>query len=362
MFTNISRPSAVDVLRPFEVGDIFTADTTSTLAKVADVAVGNVLLSGGVGAIPAWGKVTLSSHISGVLPAVNGGTGVANTGTITNAGNITFTGTGTIATGTFTLTVPATGTAGLLGVANNWALANTFSLGTGTSIIVSSTTDSSSKDTGTIVTEGGVGVEKSVTVGTVLGVGGAPVARASFYTATDTTPTTVSAWDTRHVLIGTGTASGTGLGLSVNQTSGMSHLLALSPGVAWRELKIFSSILSWDKAGGGVAITFSTAGNLLVGTTADTGITGAGGLHTTNTTDGTAIGTAANIFDGGVSVGKRLVLDGATGKTIKYVNGTANAAVAVTFGAVGPTGSTAGNQVGWIRVDIGGTDRYIPYW
>ena len=57
-----------------------------------------------------------------------------------------------------------------------------------------------------------------------------------------------------------------------------------------------------------------------------------------------------------------LLLDGATTKTIKYTNGTANAAVATTLGSVGPTGSTAGNPQGWMRVNIGGTDRFIPYW
>jgi hypothetical protein len=37
-----------------------------------------VLLSGGVGAAPSYGKVNLTQHISGVLPIANGGTG--NTG------------------------------------------------------------------------------------------------------------------------------------------------------------------------------------------------------------------------------------------------------------------------------------------
>ncbi len=116
----------MDVLQPFAVGDTFYADTTTSLAKLADVAVGNALLSGGVGAAPAWGKVAMSTAISGILPAVNGGTGVNNAGTITNASNTTITGGGTLALGGFTLTVPATGTAGLLGTANTWTQGNTF--------------------------------------------------------------------------------------------------------------------------------------------------------------------------------------------------------------------------------------------
>jgi len=58
----------------YTVGDLLYADTTSTLAKLPDVAVGKVLVSGGVGVAPAWGDVPGGS-ISGVVPVANGGTG-----------------------------------------------------------------------------------------------------------------------------------------------------------------------------------------------------------------------------------------------------------------------------------------------
>lgn len=61
----------------YAVGDLVYADTSSTLARLADVASGSVLLSGGVGVAPAWGKVGLTTHVSGVLPAANGGTGLS---------------------------------------------------------------------------------------------------------------------------------------------------------------------------------------------------------------------------------------------------------------------------------------------
>jgi len=38
------------------------ADTTTTLARLADVIAGNVLLSGGVGTAPTYGKVVLGTH------------------------------------------------------------------------------------------------------------------------------------------------------------------------------------------------------------------------------------------------------------------------------------------------------------
>ena len=57
-----------------------------------------------------------------------------------------------------------------------------------------------------------------------------------------------------------------------------------------------------------------------------------------------------------------VVFGGASGNTLKYNTPVANAAVATTLGSVGPTGSTAGNPQGWIRINIAGTDRYMPYW
>jgi hypothetical protein len=62
-------------LVPYAVGDLLYASGATTLSKLADVAVGNVLISGGVGVAPSWGKVALTTHVSGILPPVNGGDG-----------------------------------------------------------------------------------------------------------------------------------------------------------------------------------------------------------------------------------------------------------------------------------------------
>lgn len=69
-------------LTSYTQGDMLVADSTSTLARLAAVSTGNVLLSGGVGSTGDWGKVELGTtgtgHVTGNLPATNGGTG--NTG------------------------------------------------------------------------------------------------------------------------------------------------------------------------------------------------------------------------------------------------------------------------------------------
>lgn len=58
----------------YAVGDLLYANTTTTLAKLPDVATGNALISGGVNTAPSWGKIGLTTHVSGVLPIANGGT------------------------------------------------------------------------------------------------------------------------------------------------------------------------------------------------------------------------------------------------------------------------------------------------
>jgi hypothetical protein len=63
-------------LASYVIGDIIFASGTTALSRLADVATGNVLLSGGVGVAPAYGKVGLTTHVSGVLPIANGGTNI----------------------------------------------------------------------------------------------------------------------------------------------------------------------------------------------------------------------------------------------------------------------------------------------
>ena len=73
----------------YTTGDLLYASGATALAKLADVATGNALLSGGVGVAPAWGKIGLTTHVSGTLPVANGGTG---TSTAFTTGSIVFAG------------------------------------------------------------------------------------------------------------------------------------------------------------------------------------------------------------------------------------------------------------------------------
>ena len=97
-------------LTSFAVGDLIYADTTTTLAKLADVATGNALISGGVSTAPSWGKIGLTTHVSGTLPVGNGGTGLTTltagyipygngTSAFNSSANLTFDGSNLSVTG-----------------------------------------------------------------------------------------------------------------------------------------------------------------------------------------------------------------------------------------------------------------------
>lgn len=119
-------------LTSYAVGDLLYADTTTSLAKLADVAVGNALISGGVGAAPSYGKIGLATHVSGTLPVANGGTGVtSSTGTgsvvLSDSPTLVSPALGTPASGVAT---NLTGTASGLSIGGNAATATTATTAT----------------------------------------------------------------------------------------------------------------------------------------------------------------------------------------------------------------------------------------
>lgn len=111
----------------YTIGDLLQASATGTLSKLAAVATGNVLISGGVGVVSAWGKVSLTTHVSGTLPVGNGGLGIA---TGTSGGVLCFTGSTTIAS-----SVAATANAVMVGGGAGACPAPLASLGTTTTVL-----------------------------------------------------------------------------------------------------------------------------------------------------------------------------------------------------------------------------------
>lgn len=109
----------------YAVGDILYASGVTALAKLSDIATGNVLISGGVGAAPSYGKVGLTTHVSGTLPVANGGTGASSF-----VSNNVLLGNGS---GAFQVVAPGTSGNVLTSNGTTWASTTPASLGVGQS-------------------------------------------------------------------------------------------------------------------------------------------------------------------------------------------------------------------------------------
>lgn len=162
-------------LASYTIGDIIQASASTTFTALAAVATGNVLISGGVGTVSSWGKVGLTTHVSGTLAVGNGGIGVA---TLTGLAK----GNGTSA---FTAAVPGT----------DYAAATS-----GSSILYGNGAGGFSSVT--------VGSGLSFTTGTLTATGGAP-AFSAITGATNTTAAMVVGTGASLAVSGSGTIAAT---------------------------------------------------------------------------------------------------------------------------------------------------------
>ncbi len=337
MLTNVSRPSAVDVLRPFAVGDTFYADTTSTLAKRVIGTTDQVyIVSGG---IPVWSStVTIAT-----LSVVDSGFRVVGSSDATK--KLAFEVDAQTAGKTLTIDTGAQTLDRTLSVpvlSGNTTLAVIGQAQTFTGIQTFSTPIAS--------TSGGTGVNNAGTITNASNTtitGGGTLALAGF---TLTTPAT-----------GTAAIRGVANTFSVTQTFSATSAVSIS-----------------GTTGSGYTFgTFSGYGYMALngdGSLSGTlgffgGATGDNNLYF-NAPSGNSVYARVNNADvlqmatGGITATPRITATG--GVTV----GTATLLttnVALTNGAGASAGTmtnapAVGNPTKWIPINDNGTTRYIPCW
>ena len=127
---------------------------------VTAVANADGVLIGSASGAPTFGKVNLASHVTGIVPLANGGTGVANSNPASiTIGNVTLN-----ASEASAVTLPVTGTLATLDGAETLTNKTIKAV----TVAVSDTTDATTAATGALTVAGGVGIAKSLHVGTSI--------------------------------------------------------------------------------------------------------------------------------------------------------------------------------------------------
>jgi hypothetical protein len=366
-------------LNTYVTGDILYSSGTTALSRLADVATGNSLISGGVATAPSWGKIGLTTHVSGTLPIGNGGTNGTATAT---AGAIAygtgsayaFTSAGTLGqvltsagAGTPTWAAAATGTVTSVSVVSANGLAGTVATATTTPAITLSTTvtgllkgngtaisaatsgtDYAPATSGTSILYGnGSGGFSNVTIGTgVAFAGGTLSATGSGGTVTSVTgtaPVVSSGGTTPAISMAAATTSVNGYLTSTDWTTFNGKQAALVSGTNIKTVNGTTLLGSGDLgtityAYGGTGQTTVTTGDLLYGSAS-------------NVWSKLGIGTTGQILR---------VVSGAPAWGTDYVGTVTSVAQSFTGGLISVAGSPITTS-GTLALTVAGTSGGIPY-
>ena len=291
-------------LSTYAVGDLLYASGATALSRLADVATGNALISGGVATAPSWGKIGLTTHVSGTLPIANGGTNATATPT---AGAIAygtgsayaFTAAGTsgqvltsAGAGTPTWATPTTGTVTAVSVVSANGLAGTSSGGATPALTLSTTVTGVVKGNGTALSAATAATDY-VAPSAYASVNGLTMATARLLGRT--TASTGAAEEISvagGLTLSGGTLTGTSGTVTAVSVVSANGLAGSSSGGATPALTLSTTITGLLK-GNGTAISAATSGTDYAPATSGTSIlygNGSGGFS--NVTIGTGVAFA----------------------------------------------------------------------
>lgn len=324
----------------YTVGDLLYADTSSTLAKLADVAYGSVLLSGGVGTAPSYGKVSLTAHVTGTLAVASGGTGATTlTGYVYGNGTGAMTASTSIPNSATTATSANTASA----IVARDASGN-FSAGTITASLSGNASTATSATSATTATNLAGGVAGAVPYQSASGTTGFSAAGTSGQVLTSA-GTAAPTWTTP-ATVNNGTltmnVSGTGLSGSQTFTANQSSSVTFTVTSNATNANTASTIVARDASGNFSAgtITASLSGNATSATTA------------TFATSATTATTATNLAGGSAGT---VPYQSAAGTTVQLAAGSSGQ-VLTSNGAAAPSWTTPATvNNGTLTMNVSGT-------
>ena len=302
-------------LTTYAIGDLLYASGTTTLSRLADVATGNVLLSGGVGVAPAWGQVSLSSAVTGTLPIANGGTGQTTASAAFNAlSPITSQGDLILGSGTNTATRLAIGANGYVLTSNGTTASWAASTGGVTSFTAGTTGFTpNTTSTGAITLAGTLNIANGGT--------GQTTATAAFNALSPVT-------STGDLIIGNGTNSSTRLAIGTN-----GYVLTSNGTTA-----------TWAASSGGVTSLTAGTGISLSGSTGAVTVTNSG---VTSAVAGTGVSVSGATGAVTFSIGQSVATSASPSfAAITASTGTTTTAASFTTASVGTNGTVALTDTG----------------
>ena len=327
-------------LSTYAIGDLLYASGATALSRLADVATGSALISGGVTTAPSWGKIGLTTHVSGTLPIANGGTNGTETAT---AGAIAygtgsayaFTAAGTsgqvltsAGAGTPTWATPTTGTVTAVSVVSANGLAGTSSGGATPALTLSTTVTGVVKGNGTALSAATAATDY-VAPSAYASVNGLTMATARLLGRT--TASTGAAEEISvagGLTLSGGTLTGTSGTVTAVSVVSANGLAGSSSGGATPALTLSTTITGLLK-GNGTAISAATSGTDYAPATSGTSIlygNGSGGFS--NVTIGTGVAFSAGTLSATGS-GGTVTTVGWTGGIVSVANPTTTPAFTI---------------------------------